>query len=701
MTANRRWHQPNSIPFIVLALAVVAFMIAFFDRWDMNPWQFSLLTTSAGLTMLASELLVLRFLNPRSVSIERRTRWFLEYGLTSVIGSITLVSALAIVGLAQDRAPFVLGIVIIVRVLNTYVLAYMIDEILAYRSEAQRIREYLAPALRSVEETNALLGEIETAEASHEIDVITRLVQQPLDRLSHDLAHKDDISAATSVEAFVDGTLRPLSHRMHPTSVSMGITAAADALGIQLVLDDTASALEASHDLLDTTVLLELHRWLTNTADTNAADGRAPVIGAHVHQRVLRLVMTEGIPTPLDARHAVAGIHAVDSTCIEVPLAGQFVDPVFGNMDSTNNKNAQRPVQINRVRYPRKWSGDQGPTPYLVAALAVVAVPATTFIRNAQVTQAIALEAMVATVVPVILAIALSRVRVSGRGWWPPTWIVASWLGVGLVTGLAAAATLDAFSGGVPTGQWFAEITRSALRLSIPGIAVSFFGEFAAQARNLAHHVERQTQEALEAREQILDREHERSRLIAEVLHRRVQSRLAAIALLFRLDRRTEAVAELDLVTGTLLPTLITELGGDIPETSSKSSGMPIGFTITHVDSPELQLLLTDHPDTTRTIIDECATNALRHGSAMKMAVSVELQGDEFILRCVDDGVGPPAGQQHHGLGSLIFDQEVGAEAWSIARDADRTIAEFHLPCQHGHAALINATHSTGGDISR
>ncbi|MGA0209620.1 MAG: hypothetical protein ACO3LZ_06835, partial [Candidatus Nanopelagicales bacterium] len=109
--SDRKWRRPNSAPFIVLALGVLGFMLAFFDRWDMDPWRFSLLITSAGLGMLVSELLALHFLGTRELSVDARARWFLHYGLASIVGSITLVAVLGIVGLAQDRAPFVLGIV--------------------------------------------------------------------------------------------------------------------------------------------------------------------------------------------------------------------------------------------------------------------------------------------------------------------------------------------------------------------------------------------------------------------------------------------------------------------------------------------------------------------------------------------------------------------------------------------------------------
>ena len=701
MSSHHEWRRPNAIPFVILALISVPFMLVFFDRWDFSPWVFALLATFVSCITLLSEASVLTFLGQRLFTVNDRLTWFIKYGLASAVGSLILVTAFAITGLEQDRAPFVLGIVFFVRILNTYLLAFMTDEVVTYRSESRRIRDELTPALRSVETTNALLDEIETVEASHEIKVITEHVHRPLEQLTVQLAHQDNVSAAKAVEAFIDETLRPLSHRMHPTSVATGITSAAEALGMQLVLDDAATALEATDDLLDPAVLLELHRWLTATADGNAETAGDLVIHARVQRRSLRLSMDSGTPASLDARHAVAGLRAVDAFSIELPLRGQFVDPVPGDATEPVDRRDHRLLKANRDRYPRIWTGDQGPTPYLVAALAVVAVPSMTFIGNAQVTAAIALEAIVATTLPVVLAIGLTRVHVSGRGWWPPTWIIGSWLGLGAISGLAAAATLDVFSSGITTGQWFAEITRSIIRLAIPGIAISLFGEFASQARNLASLVQRQTNEALEAREQILTREHERSRLIAEVLHRKVQSRLAAIVLLLRLDRRDEAVAELHNVTGTLVPTLIAELSRDVPGLSANTTPAvhTVGCTVTYVDSPELEALLTNHGDVVRAVVEECATNAQRHGSATRMFVSAHFDSNALMLRCVDDGTGPEGQVQRRGLGSRIFDSEVGADGWSLRRDNGLTFVEFRIPWQHGPHALSSSTHSHGGYV--
>jgi len=85
MKSDRKWRRPNSVPFIVLALGVLGFMLAFFDRWDMDPWRFSLLITFASLAMLVSELLALRFLEARELSVDARARWFLHYGLASIV----------------------------------------------------------------------------------------------------------------------------------------------------------------------------------------------------------------------------------------------------------------------------------------------------------------------------------------------------------------------------------------------------------------------------------------------------------------------------------------------------------------------------------------------------------------------------------------------------------------------------------------
>jgi signal transduction histidine kinase len=172
---------------------------------------------------------------------------------------------------------------------------------------------------------------------------------------------------------------------------------------------------------------------------------------------------------------------------------------------------------------------------------------------------------------------------------------------------------------------------------------------------------------------------------------------------LFRFDRRTEAAAELRHVTGTLIPELITEMSREAPAAPPQTAppARPLGFTVSQVDSPELELILTQRGDAARTIIDECATNALRHGSATQMVVSAEIQGQELVVRCVDNGVGLPGGQHHHGLGSRMFDEQIGTDAWSLTREGDRTIAEFRFPWQHGDVTLTPETDSADGSLPR
>jgi len=698
---NHDWHEPRASPFVLFSLLSIPFMLVLFDRWDIAPLVFAISITAANGLTLASEVVALRFLRSRSVGRPGLRRWLLQYGLGSLVGSAVLVMAMAAIGVAQDREPFVLAIVFFTRIMNTYLFAFIVDEVVSYRREAQKIRDDLAPSLVAVINTNALLARFDDSRERHELEVIAEHVGRPLHELNIESQCLGNDAAANAIEDFIDGTLRPLSHRMHPTSISVGIKSAAEALGVHLVLDDSALALESSHQLLDESVLLEFHRWMAQTADLNAVNASPLMIRAAVHDRCLVAYVPIGHAAPLDARHIVAGLEYADDCSISMPLKGQFIDP-----SSARLAQGQPPLESDALpRSPRRWSGTQGPSPYLVGALMLAAAPAITFIANAQVTSAMLAAVVLSSALSVTLAIGLTRLRISGTGWWPPTWIAISWISLGILTGLASATTLVYFGSsgeGIDTGVYITEVIRGCVRLSLPGIVISFFGEFVLQAKSLADTVRVQTAQALETREEILTKEHDRSRLIAEVLHRQIQARLAAAVLLFRLDRRDDAIAALDSVAQHLLPNLIHDLSQlDSAASIDRDEFHSPGLTITYDPNPVLRHLMESQGWKVEAIVAECATNAIRHGSASRLDVAAFEDRDHIILTCTDDGLGPSGDANHRGLGSRVFDTEVGPTQWHIRHEAGSTTASFRFPYQHGLTADPRSGDFVSGHISR
>jgi len=680
MSTGHEWQSPRRLPFVLFTLASTLFMLVVFDRWGLDVFTFSWRLILAAALTLGAELLTLDLFKSRLHPASPVRKWFAGYGVSSAVGSVVALSVLGIVGLAQDRAPYVLVVVFGIRAAYTYVIAYAVDEIAAFAQETRRINSKLEPSLRLVEHVNSLLSQAEAAKSRHEIDVIAHEVWQPLRKLIKKVDSLSNEQVADEIETLIDDVLRPLSERMHPISVSAGLASAAQSLGVDFSLDEPARALDATNDLLDEPVRLELHRWLAHCSDLSIDHDQHLAVQAHTDNRVLITRVVSGSVAPLDARHAVAGLRPVDSRSISLPLRGQFVDQEMTGRElmgtSSDVGSAKR-----RHRY---WSGDQGPKPALVAALALVALPVIFFIATAEVSISVLVTALITVLVPVVLALAIRRIRVSGYGWWPPTWIVLAWSTLGVLTGMAAAGTLVVFGNGDGPELWLMEITRGIVRISLIGMVVSFFGEFTIQARRTAHEVSQQTEQALRARDAILDREHQRARLIAEVLHRRVQARLSATAVLFRLGDRSRGDYELTAAALHTLPDLLAELSSKDPDRfagldAQAAASMPSEISISYQESVDLQRLMTRHPHAVRTLVEESATNAMRHGSARHLTVSARADGDAMVLVCADDGSGPPAEPSRPGLGSRIFDETVGESCWDLRRENQNTLAVFRI----------------------
>ena len=91
----------------------------------------------------------------------------------------------------------------------------------------------------------------------------------------------------------------------------------------------------------------------------------------------------------------------------------------------------------------------------------------------------------------------------------------------------------------------------------------------------------------------------------------------------------------------------------------------------------DISLPSDPHPAVTRSllpVINEGLANALRHGMAQTVTVSVSENDDHTVVDIIDDGVGFRAGKP--GLGSALFD-EVSGGKWSIS--ATDTGAGSHL----------------------
>jgi len=171
------------------------------------------------------------------------------------------------------------------------------------------------------------------------------------------------------------------------------------------------------------------------------------------------------------------------------------------------------------------------------------------------------------------------------------------------------------------------------------------------------------TVDATETEAQARNRELVRaSRTLARYVHGTLQSRLLASALAIEqaeragdpagFDRALEQAREA-LLLPEVLPSPATELATAIDQVTALWQGIAkITVDITQPISPLPSSRITD----ICLLVEEGVANAMRHGSAQAVAITLAPREDGNIaLTIVDDGVGPAGGSP--GLGSSIFNQ--------------------------------------------
>ena len=152
------------------------------------------------------------------------------------------------------------------------------------------------------------------------------------------------------------------------------------------------------------------------------------------------------------------------------------------------------------------------------------------------------------------------------------------------------------------------------------------------------------------------------SRTLARYVHGTLQSRLLASALAIEQAERIGNPAGFDraleqardaLLMPELLPPPATDLSSAIAQATALWQGIA---TITVQIAQPLPSIPASRIAEICTIIEEGVANAMRHGSATAVEITLTPRDDGNIaLTIVDDGVGPAGGSP--GLGSTIFNQ--------------------------------------------
>lgn len=662
------------VVFVVFAIASTIYMLVYLERFAMTVSRFALTLIAISSVVLAVEVSLLRFLRKREVGLLTRTRWARDYAFVSALGSLLLIALVGIVGLAQDRDLYVWLIVITTNVMNIWLIAFAADKVASYRESAARAKRELMPRLQIVRSMNDRLTSANDVAENRDLAAIHASIWKPLVSFEQRARTQTDDECAQEIEAFIGGVLRPLSHDLHPITPEVGLIPAISDLGCRVTSDPVVREMDTANALLDDDVRREAFRWV---AHASASTPQSAHVQLMLDERSLRIDVTGATSALLDPLQEAAGIVLESFSQVRVPLRGQVTHELLSDADSHAPKRVERGFLFREWRWEQQKSGF---SVLLVTLLALVSVPAGTFIANKNVTPAAAAAAVTWMVVPPLFAWVFTKVVLNVSGIRALLWFVGSWISLGVVTGLASGLTFLFFD---PTGGMTVvvqEIARATLRLTLIGGLVSLTAELAGNAHRALATINGELHQALVRREAILEHARARSQLIAEVLHRRIQGRLSAIAVLFRMHQRERAACELTVITGTVLPDLMTSL-----RKGSESSRLP------SIEAPPgLEVILHGHEKCAGLeprvetiacrVIEEAAANSYRHGQATCMEVLVHPEDDFLLITCRDNGRGLASDFQP-GLGSRLFDEATdGTGHWRMSSSATGTTIDFAIP---------------------
>lgn len=169
----------------------------------------------------------------------------------------------------------------------------------------------------------------------------------------------------------------------------------------------------------------------------------------------------------------------------------------------------------------------------------------------------------------------------------------------------------------------------------------------------------------------------------ARVLHGSVQSRLVACAL--AIDRSSASGDRESLLVALAaarealeepLPGRTLVAGSIADEVARKVALWGDACVFTIAVDPAASTLAVD-PLTVGRVVEEGLTNAIRHGQATAIWVSVGVEDGGLVVVVADDGAGPSAAEA--GLGSALLDQATGGD-WSLDRVGDHTELRARIP---------------------
>jgi len=545
---------------------------------------------------------------------------------------------------------------------------------------ARLTRDSLVEVVEQDENFNELLASAEQARFLEYRRTIFSDVVAPLNQIEAAWESASSEQLAHRLEVMTQTVMRPLAHQLHPVTLRVGLIQAVRSLGTQfrVTAADGVADLDQGGTLLDASVPPQVFRWIRNLV---AEDG--PIL---LHFRT-------------DKSNLVVDAARVRSTRVLDPIqqvAGLVVEEVEPNAFRLHAPR-QSAGPISRIKTPRTtrkvsqdmrslfvaWTRPPAIDVLLILYIGIVSSAVFSLVRRESGGVEFPIVTLISVVMPALIAWPLTKVPIRKGTRRGAATVIALWLGLAVLSGLLVNAVLlllaPAYSLILANTLRF---VGSIIRYGLVAPAFILTRGLVAEAVSDQRALRQRELEIMEARAALLSKADDTDRFLAEALHRNVQGKITAIALLLRLDRRDEATREFITLTRSTLVTLEDRLGewmnqdllvGD-QATQAGHELLITGFQDWRPLESENRLLA----ERLQAAVQELSVNALRHGKATAMDVEFSRHGSLVTLVCADNGTGPPR-DSTPGLGSALLNELCldYQGSWSLERQTKRTVVRI------------------------
>jgi hypothetical protein len=552
---------------------------------------------------------------------------------------------------------------------------------------AREARDRREQVVLNDERLNELLDSAERARFLEYRAVIASTVAAPLKGLRSQWNSPEADELASRLEKLTSRVMRPLAHQLHPVTLKVGLVPAIQSLGshYRLTVPPEIGKLDESGQLLDGDVAPQVFRWVRNLVPSGSRIAVALEID---HQHVVLTAVGVATARTLDPIQQVAGL-SVDVTDtgeyrLRAPMHGVASKP------HVVSPGRERDARVSsKTSVWDAWTTPPSINLALILYIGIVSIPVFSLVRGEEAGVEALWISILSVLAPVVLAFPLVRIKVARGTRRGAVTVIAMWVGLAIAAAIAANLLIAWLA---PSASLFIgnalRVFGAVMRYAVVAPMFVLTHGLVAQAQADTQMLRMRQRASDEARATLLSRADETDRFLAEALHRTVQGRVTAIALLLRLDRIQEAERELETLTQKTLPELEAKLGEwmQVEVTESEHGREVSGLSVTdRVDWSEIESQDRVLTARLRRALDEIAINARRHGHATTLDVTMRREGPRLVLNCEDNGDGPSS-TASPGLGSAILDDVCReyAGSWSLTRQGvfTRVCLDVRVPAE-------------------